>query len=526
MIAIQGTSIIGFQRGQAGGQAFQAINPAIGTPLPEPFFTAQDSEVDQACALAQAAADTYAAVAGEKRAAFLEAAADRLTENADCIAARYVLETGLPEGRARGELGRTTSQLRLFAQLVREGHWVNARIETALPDRTPLPKPDIRSQLEPLGPVAVFCASNFPLAFSVAGGDTASALAAGCPVIVLAHAAHPGTAELAGACVSQAARDTGMPAGVFSMLQGPGRTVGVRLVGHPAMKAVGFTGSRSGGHALMQVAGARPQPIPVYAEMSSVNPVVLLGGALREENRVDLVTGLVGSLTLGVGQFCTNPGLVFLPAGPDADAFASSLADALSKHPAGTMLTRGIADAYEQSIQQRAATEGVHTLYRDKDTAVCAGGTAAFQVEAATWVANPELQSESFGPSTLLVTYRTVEELIEALQTLEGQLTGTLHAAESDHPLPAALVSVLKSKVGRLILNQFPTGVEVCHAMVHGGPYPATSDGRSTSVGTMAIERFCRPVCYQNFPETELPPALRDDNPLGLWRLVDGTRRQ
>jgi NADP-dependent aldehyde dehydrogenase len=371
--------------------------------------------------------------------------------------------------------------------------------------------------------VAVFCASNFPLAFSVAGGDTASALAAGCPVIVSAHSAHPGTAEQVAACLVEAARDTNMPEGTFSMLQGPGRTVGARLVAHPVIKAVGFTGSRAGGHALMKIATEREQPIPVYAEMSSVNPVVILPGALQDAGRPALANGLAASLTLGVGQFCTNPGLVLLPSGADGEAFARDLVAALKQQQPGVMLTRNIADAYQRALDEKANCTGVITVHRADPGKESCGGSAVFKVDAATFKQESDLQSEAFGPATLLVTYQNQNELIEALATLEGQLTGTIHAADSDLPLPPSLVEVLRSKVGRLIVNQFPTGVEVCHAMVHGGPYPATSDGRSTSVGTLAIERFCRPVCYQNFPVNELPPALTDANPLNIWRLVNGT---
>jgi NADP-dependent aldehyde dehydrogenase len=374
----------------------------------------------------------------------------------------------------------------------------------------------------PLGPVAVFGASNFPLAFSVAGGDTASALAAGCPVVVKAHSAHPGTAELVGKAVLQAAIECEMPEGVFSMLIGEGRQVGQALVAHPAIKAVGFTGSRQGGMALVHTANARKLPIPVYAEMSSINPFYLLPGALAG-NTAKLGQGFVDSLTLGVGQFCTNPGLVIGLASPDLDGFCESAAQALQAKGAGTMLTAGIHKAYTSAIAKRSGLESVKLVAQGSTEGQgCAAQAALYRTDASTFLANPDLEEEIFGPAALLIACRDEAELLAVTNHVEGQLTATVHANAADRALAAMLLPILERKAGRVLFNGYPTGVEVCHAMVHGGPFPATSDARSTSVGATAIERFLRPVCYQDVPAELLPEALRDDNPLGLTRMVDG----
>jgi NADP-dependent aldehyde dehydrogenase len=378
----------------------------------------------------------------------------------------------------------------------------------------------------PLGPVAVFGASNFPLAFSVAGGDTASALAAGCPVVVKAHSAHLGTSELVAKAVQQAVADCGLPEGVFSMLIGEGREIGQSLVAHPAIKAVGFTGSRQGGLALMRTAAARKEPIPVYAEMSSINPVFMLPGALAEKGAA-LAQGFVDSLTLGVGQFCTNPGLAIGLAGAQLDAFRDAAACALPGKGAGTMLTAGIHKAYLDGVQRRSGIEGVQLVARGSDQgAGCAAQAGLYQCDAATFLANPDLEEEIFGPASLLVSCRDEAEMLAVANHLEGQLTATVHAVASDRSLAAALLPTLERKAGRILFNGFPTGVEVSHAMVHGGPFPATSDSRTTSVGATAIERFLRPVCYQDVPAELLPEPLRDDNPWSLARMVDGQLEQ
>lgn len=516
MITLQGTSFIGPTRSRGTTSCGHGTNPASGAKLDPEYFAATPDEVEQAVRLADEAFPVYAAMSGQHRGAFLRAIAERIEAAADQIATRGPAETGLPEARMRGETARTCGQLRMFASLVEEGSWVDARIEKAQPDRQPLPKPDIRSMLVPLGPVAVFCASNFPLAFSVAGGDTASALAAGCPVVAIAHHSHPGLAEIVGSAVAKAAEETGVPDGVFSLLYGGGRTVGQAVVKHPVIQAVGFTGSRAGGTALMAAAAARPQPIPVYAEMSSVNPVVLLPGALAKDEEA-LAEAFFGSLTLGVGQFCTNPGLVFLPDGC-GEKFLAKLKSLVEAGAPGTMLNAGICAAYQESAEAIAALPGVETLARSAgECGTGQGAPAAFTVRAKDFVANDALQGEMFGPATLVVR-GSLDEITGAISGLEGQLTATLHGTEQELADQPELLTALRARCGRLLFGGFPTGVEVCSSMVHGGPYPSTSDGRSTSVGTMAIFRFCRPAAWQNFPDQALPPELRNRNPLGIKR--------
>jgi NADP-dependent aldehyde dehydrogenase len=485
------------------------------------FGLATEDDLLAACDLAEQAFDDYRATSLEQRATFLETIAERILGIGDLLIERAAAESGLPTARLTGERMRTVNQLRLFAKVVRDGHWLEATLDPALPQRTP-PRPDLRMRKIPLGPVAVFGASNFPLAFSVAGGDTASALAAGCPVVVKAHNAHLGTSELVAKAVQQAVADCGLPEGVFSMLIGEGNQIGQSLVSHPAIKAVGFTGSRQGGLALMRIAAEREEPIPVYAEMSSINPTYMLPGALAE-NGARLAQGFVDSLTLGVGQFCTNPGLVIGLAGEQFDAFREAAAAALQGKGAGTMLTEGIHKAYLSGIERRSGIPGVQLVARgNAEGAGCAAQAALYQSDADTYLDNPALEEEIFGPSSLLVSCRDEAELLEVTRHLEGQLTATVHATAADRSIAAALLPSLERKVGRILFNGFPTGVDVSHAMVHGGPFPATSDSRTTSVGATAIERFLRPVCYQDVPSELLPQELRDDNPLGLARVIDG----
>jgi len=457
-----------------------------------------------------------------RRAEFLRLIASLVEANSTTLVERANLETALPAARLQGEIGRTCGQLRLFATLIEEGWWLDARIDHANADRKPVPKPDVRSMLQPLGPVAVFSSSNFPFAFSVAGGDTASALAAGCPVIVKPHQGHLGTSDAVGSLIQQAARETGAPEGVFSMLFGPGRDVGMALVKHPLIKAVGFTGSRAGGRALMDASAARPEPIPVYAEMGSINPVFILPGALQQ-NAEALATGLHGSVTLGVGQFCTNPGLVFIEPKPPADAFMKKLESLMAATAPGTMLTPSICSEYHAGIEKFSETGGVRRVTKPSDAKKNGEARATlFATDAETFLVKHELMDEIFGPSTLVVRCDSRSQMLAAAQLLEGQLTATIHGTAQDFAANVDLLAILETKVGRLVCNGYPTGVEVCHAMNHGGPYPATADGRSTSVGTRAIVRFARPVCYQNFPDNALPDELKESNPLGLWRLVDG----
>ena len=518
---ISGEMIIGHQILRGGAGAVRAYDPAKKQDLEPDFGLATPADLARACELADAAVEPYRALPLEQRARFLETIAQRIQDLGPLLIERASQESGLPAARLEGERGRTVNQLRLFAKVVRDGHFLEATLDSALPERTP-PRPDLRMRKIPLGAVAVFGASNFPLAFSVAGGDTASSLAAGCPVVVKAHNAHLGTSELVGKAVLQAALECGMPEGVFSLLIGEGNQIGGDLVSHPAIRAVGFTGSRGGGLALAQIAARRKEPIPVYAEMSSINPVYLLPGALAAGG-AKLAGAFVDSLTLGVGQFCTNPGLVIGLAGPQLDAFRDAAAAALQLKPAGTMLTAGIHQAYDNAIGKRAGVSGVQLVANgSQEGPGCAARAALYQCDAATFLANPALEEEIFGPVSLMIACRNQDEILAVTRHLEGQLTATVHAVESDHALAGALLPLLERKVGRILFNGFPTGVEVSYAMVHGGPFPATSDARSTSVGATAIERFLRPVCYQDVPAGLLPDALKDGNPLGLVRLVDG----
>ena len=522
---LTGHSLVSGLSLQENGTTFQAVNPANDQNLEPDYHQIDVASVDAIASQAKAAYAEYGQCSGAQKAAFLRQIADNIEAVVEDLVERMPAETGLPEPRVRGESGRTIGQLRRFANLVKEGSWVNARIETAQPDRQPLPKPDVRSMSQPLGPVVVFCASNFPLAFSVAGGDTAAALAAGCPVIVKAHHSHPGTAEIVGQAVLKAVESCGLPAGTFSLIYGSGREVGTALVKHPAVKAVGFTGSRAGGTALMKAASERPEPIPVYAEMSSINPVVVFSEALQA-NGESIATGLQGSVTLGLGQFCTNPGLVFLPEGDAANSFATTLKDGLAGSANGYSLNAGIADAYRKTIaalsQVSASDVIVHHVAETDSAAKCQVGPALIQVSAQTFLQNPTLHQEAFGPSTLLVTFKDHDELVQVIEGLEGQLTGTVHGTDNDLSQATEVINALRERVGRLLFGGFPTGVEVCHSMVHGGPFPSTSDGRSTSVGTMAIDRFVRASCYQSAPDALLPDELKNANPLGINRLLNG----
>jgi len=521
---LEGLSILGYARANRSERASPAVNPATGAELEPKYFAATPQDVETAAQLAAKAFKQYRSWTPKQRAALLRRIADFFEAGASAIIERANQETALAVPRLQGETARTCGQLRLFATLLEAEWWQDARIDHGDPARKPVPKPDVRSMLIALGPVAVFSSSNFPLAFSVAGGDTASALAAGCPVIVKPHQGHPGTSELVGLVITQAARECSAPDGIFSMLYGPGREVGVALVKHPLVKAVGFTGSRAGGRALMDAAAARPEPIPVYAEMGSINPVFFLPRAL-EASPETLAAGLHASVTLGVGQFCTNPGLVFVEAGPAAEKFLQKLEALIAGTPAGTMLTASICSEYYAGLEKFSHVPGVRRAGEPSARANASGAsarTALFVTDADTFLKQPSLMDEVFGPSTLVVRCRSHAEMVTAAGHLDGQLTATVHGAPEDLAANSDLLAILETKVGRLLCNGFPTGVEVCHAMMHGGPYPATADGRSTSVGTRAITRFLRPICYQNFPEAALPDALKDSNPLGLWRLVDG----
>ncbi len=515
--------IAGWTNGE-NTEGFRAWNPVQGAGLDPVFCEASSADINAAAEAAEAAFDAYAATEPAHRADFLERIASEIEGLGDTLVERASQETGLPGGRIRGERGRTVYQLRLFAALVREGSWVDARIDRAMPDRTPHPKPDLRRMYVPLGPVAIFGASNFPLAYSVAGGDTASALAAGCPVICKAHPAHPGTSELVAQAILRAAEAEKMPAGVFSLLHGQGYEVGLGLVRHPLVQAVGFTGSLQGGRALFNAAAARPVPIPVYAEMGSVNPVFMLPSALEGRGEA-LAEKLAGSILLGVGQFCTNPGLVFGVAGEAMETFLQTLGEHIHRAEPASMLHRGIRDRFCAGANRLAAAQGVQSVAaseQEADPARTEGGGALFRTDAQTFLANDMLSEEVFGPSSLVVVARDAAELERVAHSLKGQLTAAIHGDEKDIARYDGLVRALRRKAGRFIFNGFPTGVEVCPAMHHGGPYPATTDIRTGAVGDTAIQRFVRPAAWQDFPSSVLPPELRDRNERGIRRLVDG----
>ncbi|MHA6246770.1 aldehyde dehydrogenase (NADP(+)) [Pontibacter sp. CAU 1760] len=519
---LTGKNIIGRALVAAGEETFFAVNPANGEEIAPGFTEASPQEIDEAVQKAAAAFQVYRTKSGEQKATLLETIADEIMAIGDGLLARCMDETGLPEARLTGERGRTVNQLKLFAQLLREGSWVDARVDTADPERKPIPKADIRSMLQPLGPVGVFGASNFPLAFSVAGGDTASALAAGCTVVVKAHQAHPGTSELVGMAIQRAIEKCDMPEGTFSMVQGASTQVGQAIVRHPLIKAIGFTGSFRGGKALFDEANKREEPIPVYAEMGSTNPVIILPRALKEKKE-SIANDLAASVAMGVGQFCTSPGLVMLQKSTDEAQFRQLLAESMGELGGGVMLTPGIRSNYEKGVEKLRSIAGVEVLAQGMAGATACHGTAyLLHTSARSFLQNESLEEEVFGPSTLAVTADDKAELLEAAKQLRGHLTITIHGTEEDLLENQDLIGMLEQKAGRLIINGYPTGVEVGYAMVHGGPYPATTDSRTTSVGAAAIVRFARPVCYQSFPMALLPDALKDGNPLDIWRLVNG----
>jgi alpha-ketoglutaric semialdehyde dehydrogenase len=498
---------------------FHAIEALTGKPIAAYSVSTLD-DVSAACAAADAAFDAYRATDAETRAAFLEAIGEEIVALGDELLQTAHRESGLPMARLTGERGRTVGQLKLFADVVRAGLWRQVRLDSALPDRAPMPRSDLRMRMIPLGPVAVFGASNFPLAFSTAGGDTAAAFAAGCPVVVKGHPAHPGTDSMVAGAIRAAAKRTGMPEGVFGHVRGPGNDLGTALVQDPRIAAVGFTGSRRGGLALVQLAQARTVPIPVYAEMSSINPVVLMPAALAARGAA-MGTAFVGSLTMGSGQFCTNPGLVLAIEGEGFDAFVEAAVAAMTDHDPQPMLTGSIREAYATGTAALAANPAVTQVAAGLEGDGIAREMARlFTTEASAFLADAALGEEVFGASSLIIRCRDLDEMKQVLTTLEGQLTATIQLDAADQDAAAELVPLLERKVGRILANGWPTGVEVSHAMVHGGPFPATSDGRSTSVGSLAIDRFLRPVCYQDLPATLLPADLKDG--ASGPKLVDG----
>lgn len=525
-MTITGNQLIQGKWKPGQGGSYQTVNPATGQPLEPQLSYAGNSQIEVAVAAAANAAPVYAATTLQQRGQFLQACADEIMALGDELLERLKAETGYPQARVEGERARTCNQLKLFASTIQSGEFLDARIDTALPDRQPLPRPDIRFYKQAIGPVVVFGASNFPLAFSTAGGDTASALAAGCPVIVKGHNSHAGSAELVAQALHKAVTACQLPPGTFSYVTGPGKEVGAALVQADQVKAVGFTGSHAGGMALYKLASQRPNPIPVFAEMGSINPVIVLPEALKDSAQ-SIAEGFVGSLTLGVGQFCVNPGLVLAIESVELDLFIDSVAKALTKVDAGVMLNQGIAEAYKSGSQKLANQPGVISVAtgrRQTDGQGFCGQAELFTVSALDFINNSKLQAENFGPSSLVVKCSNKEQLNEAVRHLGGQLTGTLQATEAELGNYPELLQLLQEKVGRVVVNNFPTGVEVCDAMMHGGPSPASTDSRYTSVGTKAIDRFLRPVCFQNYPHQLLPAALQNQNPWGISRWINGER--
>jgi NADP-dependent aldehyde dehydrogenase len=519
---ISGENYIGYKNSAQNSKTFTTFNPQLNTPNSWSFHEASEEEIDEACSLAEMAFPIYKQMPGAKKAEFLRTIADEIGGLGDELISVYTQESGLPEGRAIGERGRTMGQLRAFASLLEEGSWVEATIDSAQPNREPQPKVDIRKMLFPLGPIAVFGSSNFPLAFSTAGGDTASVLAAGCPVIVKSHPMHAGTGELVASAIIAAAEKTGMPNGIFSNLNSSGIEVGQRLVLNPKIKGVGFTGSIKGGMALYKLAGEREEPIPVFAEMGSVNPVVVLPSALLE-NGENWAKQYASSIMLGAGQFCTNPGLILAIKSTSLDSFITDLGKEIGELESSCMLHPNIHENYEKEKQKLSNQGGVNVVAEnEKSVSPNYARQKVLTVNGSNFLKNNKLQREVFGPFSIVVRCEDVNQLEQVISKLDGQLTGTILGTSSELEKYSKIAQALQNKVGRMLFNGVPTGVEVCPSMQHGGPFPASTDSRFTSVGTSAIKRWVRPVTYQNWPEHLLPMELKDDNPLEIMRIVDG----
>jgi len=522
-MSIQGKNLIGFEQSAQGEKTFRGFDPRTATALEPDFHEAAPGEVDRALTLATEAAVKLRALSAEQRSDFLLAIRDEILTLGEALVERASQESGLDTGRLQGERDRTTNQLKLFAEIVKEGSWVDARIDTPLPERKPLPRPDLRRMLRPIGPVAVFGASNFPLAFSVAGGDTAAALAAGNPVVVKGHPAHPGTSELVARAIVKAVKAKGLPEGTFSLLNGTSPEVSLAVVRHPNTRAVAFTGSEKAGRALFDAAAQRPDPIPVFAEMGSTNPLFVLPSAIQGKAAA-MAEGLFKSVTLGVGQFCTCPGLVFGVESDDLASFVDALAGFFKQGKPGTMLNAGVAKGYADRFRSAAgvASVAVHQSTQGAEAKRTEGQPGVIVTDAETWLTNQTLHQEIFGPATVVVRCKSAAQVLACAEKLDGTLTATIHGNADELAANAALLDLLTRKAGRVIFNGFPTGVEVGYAMHHGGPYPATTDEKFTSVGSAAILRFARPVCFQNFPEGLLPAELQNANPCKILRNIDG----
>ncbi len=519
---ISGKNQIGQRTSSAGTKTYQTYNPQLNTPNPWTFYEATDDEIEEAVSMAHKAYKSFMQIPGKEKAAFLRAIAHEILGLGDSLIEVYMQESGLPKGRAEGERGRTIYQLNTFADLVEEGSWVEATIDTALPERKPVPRPDLRKMLFPLGPVVVFGSSNFPFAYSTAGGDTASALASGCPVIVKSHPMHAGTGEMVAGAIAKAVKSTGMPHGVFSNLNSSGIEVGQKLVKHPLVKAVGFTGSINGGRAIYDLAAKREEPIPVFAEMGSINPVVFLPGGLQNDTAHWAKT-YAQSITLGTGQFCTNPGLLLTIQSPETDTFAQMLSQEILAIDPTCMLHPSIKKNYDEGKEKMTSQDGVQVLADySPTTQELYARQAVVRVSGRKFNSNTSLHKEVFGPFSMLVVCEDAIELESILWKLEGQLTGTIIASANELENYPQIVHALQNRVGRIIYNSVPTGVEVCAAMMHGGPYPASSDSRFTAVGIHSIRRWARPVCYQDWPENLLPEELKNSNTLHIERLING----
>jgi alpha-ketoglutaric semialdehyde dehydrogenase len=515
-------NLIGYNYQPEQGKKFKAIDPALGIDLPGEFYAANIAEAGAAMKLADKAFSIYRNIGGAKKAAFLRSIADEIIAIGAPLIERAMAESGLPEARLIGERGRTTNQLKMFADLLEEGSWVEAIIDTAIPDRQPLPRIDIRKMMVPLGPCVVFGASNFPMAFSVAGGDTAAALAAGCPVVVKAHPAHPGTSALVAEAIKKAAEKTGMPEGVFSILYDDGYAIGEALVKHPKTKIVTFTGSFKGGMALVKMARERDEPIPVFAEMGSTNPIILLPKAL--ENRAEELAKLSASITGNAGQFCTQPGLLLAVKSDSLDKFKKALSIAIADVNSATMLTPDICANFNKLSGGMLADKAVSVIAKsDKVNTeqINQGVAVVTEITAAAFLADEKFKEEVFGPYSMLVVADNAAQLEQVIDSLHGQLTVTVMAENEELPNYTGITDKLANLAGRVILNGPPTGVEVGNAIQHGGPFPSTSDSRFTSVGTSSIKRFVRPVCWQNWSEDLLPDELKTGNPLKIWRLFN-----
>ncbi|MDG2123962.1 MAG: aldehyde dehydrogenase (NADP(+)) [Verrucomicrobiales bacterium] len=524
MSVMTGKQLIGFGESGEGEESIRAVNPATGEVLEPGFCEAVEGEIDRAMGLAAEAAVEMRRFSGEKLAGLCEAIAEELEAAKGQLLERCGVETGYPEARLNGEFGRTVGQMRQFAAVAREGRWLHAVIDHGDPSRQPLPKPDVRRMMVALGPVVVFGASNFPLALSAAGGDTASALAAGCPVVVKGHPSHPGTCEIAARAIVAAVKRCGFPEGTFSMVQGASNRVGGLLVKHEETAAVGFTGSLKGGRALFDLAADRPVPIPVYAEMGSINPQFVMPGVLDSDPE-GFAEALFGSVTLGNGQFCTNPGIVFVVKGAEGtDTFLRKYKELVAESEAAAVLNQGIADGYENGVVALESIEGIEVSRgRGGDRGIRVGAVVAVS-DLSVFVENRDrLEEEVFGPSTVIVQCRGLSDFGSVAESFPGQLASSVHGTESDLSGCGVLIEDLSRSAGRIIVNGFPTGIEICEGMHHGGRYPAATDSHFTSIGFGAIARWGRPVAFQGMPQSLLPPALRDDNPLRISRVVDGS---